>query len=235
MHVDEWDVVRTENLARFRPQAPIPGVTSYVLDWSSSSDGSLRPVEAITRFQPGAAFEEPLDHPDGPSRIVVLSGRLRDENGAYDPFTRIHVPRGAVHTPYSGIGCLVHVRFLSKHSGQAAVAAPSGWDVVRPEDLKRLQPQFLAPGVTGYVLSWSSPASGPPQPTELIADFQAGSAFGRPLAHVDSVADTLVLSGRLRDENGAYDPFTRIHVPRGAIHTPYSDIGCRVHVTLPDR
>ncbi|AXK35899.1 hypothetical protein DVA86_28070 [Streptomyces armeniacus] len=235
MLVNQWHVVRTEDLAHLEPQILAPGVTSYVLDWSSPFHGSpQQPAEAVMRFQPGTILEEPLRH-TGPSRIIVLSGRLRDESGSYDPFTRIHAPRGCVHSPYSAIGCLLHFRSLEMGADEDATTSLSGWDVVRPEDLERFQPQALSPGVTGYVLSWSSPSPGPPQPVELIVDFEAGARFEQPRQHRHAAKETLVLGGRLRDENGSYDPFTRIHAPRGSVHTPYSDIGCRVHMTVRAR
>jgi anti-sigma factor ChrR (cupin superfamily) len=63
----------------------------------------------LERWEPGAALDAPVAYPEG-VEILVLEGRLEDDEGIYPTHAWLRLPAGAAHRPRSPEGCTLYVK-----------------------------------------------------------------------------------------------------------------------------
>ena len=181
--------------------SPMTGVWRKPL---AREDAERGHATSIVRYEPGAKFS-PHDHPKG-EEILVLEGVFSDETGDYPAGTYLRNPEGFRHAPFSQEGCILLVKL---HQFQPA---DSEHIVIDTHNTP------FRPG-SGNLQVLPLHQHG----TEQVALVQwpAGERFAEH-SHVGG-EEIYVISGELKDEQGAYPKGTWIRSPHLSKHHPFVD------------
>lgn len=171
-------------------------------------------VTSLVRYDAGAKFPS-HDHPMG-EEILVLDGVFSDERGDFRRGTYQLNPPGFSHAPFTDSGCTIFVK-LRQYGGP-------GRDVVLKHTDQGQWVDRGIPGVRSQILYRSDAL----HEFARLTEFAAGTAA--PRVELPDGEEVFVLSGCLEDEFGSYPMGTWLRMPRGAHHTPRSEVGCTLYV-----
>jgi len=83
--------------------------------WNPEDEISVLPLHTFGRERarlerwPAGACGEPQQC-EGGRELVVIEGKLEDEDGAYPAGTWMRLPRGERHAPWTEVGCVLYVK-----------------------------------------------------------------------------------------------------------------------------
>jgi anti-sigma factor ChrR (cupin superfamily) len=176
--------------------SPQAGVERRPLD---RIGGEVARATSLVRYAPASAFP-PHGHALG-EEFLVLDGVFSDELGDYRAGTYVRNPPGSQHSPCTAPGCTIFVKLRQMTpAGEPRVVIDTGsvpWD------------RGDAPGHARIELH----ASTHDDERVTMERLDAGAALAA--AASPGGEEILVLSGELRDEQGAYGPKTWIRNPAG--------------------
>lgn len=178
--------------------SPRPGVWRKPL---AREDAERGHATSIVRYEPGASFHA-HDHPLG-EEILVLEGVFSDETGDYPAGTYFRNPEGFRHAPFSEEGCVLLVKLHQfQQDDTAHVVIDTNNTPFRPGSGQlEVLPLHQHKAEQVALVRWP-----------------AGARF-QPHTHMGG-EEIYVLSGELRDENGAYPAGTWLRSPHLSKHQP---------------
>ncbi len=199
MQFDRRVVIDTR--AQAWQSSPAPGVWRKPLAREQAERGH---ATSIVRYDPGSSFSR-HEHPLG-EEILVLQGIFSDEHGDFGPGTYFRNPPGSGHAPFSERGCELFVKLHQFDAGDLETVCIDTTDAAWQGGEGKLQTLPLHRFGDEHV---------------ALIKWPAGARMARH-AHARG-EEILVLSGELRDEEGAYPAGTWMRNPPASEHEPYAE------------
>jgi anti-sigma factor ChrR (cupin superfamily) len=186
--------------------SPQAGVERRPLDRIGSE---VARATSLVRYAPASAFPT-HEHGLG-EEFLVLDGVFSDEHGDYRAGTYVRNPPGSHHSPRTAPGCIIFVKLRQ----MTRAAQPR---VVMDTTTAQWQ-QGEVPGHSRLALYAASDGAEQVTMERLVA----GAML--PVTNCPGGEEILVLSGELRDEQGAYGLRTWIRNPAGHRRALSSSLG----------
>ncbi len=191
-------------------------INTEEMDWVASPSGKVwrKPLEreaaehghtsSIVKYEPGSSFPA-HPHPRG-EEILVLDGVFSDENGDYPAGTYIRNPPGSSHSPFSEPGCTLLVKLDQINERDKTTVRINTRDTAWLQGQGNLQVMPLHDFEGEHV---------------ALVKWPAGERF-QPHRHFGG-EEIFVVSGKFKDEFGAYPAGSWLRSPHMSQHNPYVD------------